>query len=388
MILLQVIQVLVALLLHLSQGCQLRYTRKALARKSQRGGGGRSKDFKQAIPGRPWRDYPDYDAIPKTSFSCDKRMNGGYYGDPATRCQVYHICSKDGKTGRLTKKSVLCPKGTQFQQKDFVCDWWFNVDCSTTKQFYKLNKHKGRRKGRATNSVQQEIECARGDPVTGRRTGYLENTVNIQGGSYYFKTNITDECENHCKSHPHCQFYVIQADKNECLLKASDGIFKCHNDFVMGPRNRPNDQSAFSAGKACTNPCSGAECKNVKAMLGHLIDFSVDPCSDFFAFACSTKTRGTTPPVAPRRIELYQELVANPPTGFEYIQKFYQSCTEGWPKKTTKEVFSSCMCTENELEAFGAKYIVFLRLAKIIKVEFSFCSALMQVVPSGGQICD
>ena len=376
MILVQVIQVFV-LWLCLSQGCQLRYTRKALARQSGR----RSNNFdKQTTPGKPWKDYPDYDAIPETSFSCDKQMKGGYYADPETRCQVYHICSKEvGKTG-LTKKSVLCPKGTQFQQKDFVCDWWFNVDCSTTEDFYRSNRKKGRaadptQLGSAF-SVQQVIDCARGDPVTGRRKGYLDGATNVPA-PYDFKTGNIDECEDHCDRDDNCKFYQLEKENEECLLKATDGVFKCNQDYEVGPRNRPNDQSAFSAGQTCTKPCSGPDCSKVKAMLGHLIDFSVDPCRDFFAFACSTKTRGTTPPVAPRRIKIFQELVLRPPTGFEYIKNFFLSCTKRWPKNTTKEVFSSCIeddgkCTEDELRPFGDIFVNFFKMANLFLHEYSF----------------
>ena len=65
-------------------------------------------------------------------------MGGGYYGDISTMCQVFHICGNDGNGG-LTKYSFLCPNGTIFQQQYFVCDWWFNVDCSLTESLYSLN---------------------------------------------------------------------------------------------------------------------------------------------------------------------------------------------------------------------------------------------------------
>ena len=29
--------------------------------------------------------------------------------------------------------------GTIFNQKYFVCDWWFNVNCSDTPSYYELN---------------------------------------------------------------------------------------------------------------------------------------------------------------------------------------------------------------------------------------------------------
>jgi len=95
-------------------------------------------DLTEAIPGQPGEDYPIYGSVPDTSFVCDGQVDGGYYGDPEAECQAFHICASDG-IGGLTKYSFLCPNGTLFQQQYFVCDWWFNVDCSTTEDFYSLN---------------------------------------------------------------------------------------------------------------------------------------------------------------------------------------------------------------------------------------------------------
>ena len=53
----------------------------------------------------------------------------GYYADPEAQCQAFHICTDDAQGG-LTKYSFLCPNGTIFNQEYFICDWWFNVDCS------------------------------------------------------------------------------------------------------------------------------------------------------------------------------------------------------------------------------------------------------------------
>jgi len=94
--------------------------------------------LEDTIPGTPGADYPIYAVPPETSFTCDGQVDGGYYGDPEAECQAFHICSNDGNSG-LSKFSFLCPNGTLFQQQYFVCDWWFNVDCSTTEDFYGLN---------------------------------------------------------------------------------------------------------------------------------------------------------------------------------------------------------------------------------------------------------
>jgi len=94
--------------------------------------------LEETIPGTPGEDYPIFSEVPETSFVCDGQADGGYYADPEAECQAFHICANDGSAG-LTKYSFLCPNGTLFQQQYFVCDWWFNVDCSTAEDFYSLN---------------------------------------------------------------------------------------------------------------------------------------------------------------------------------------------------------------------------------------------------------
>ena len=49
------------------------------------------------------------------SFSCDGRAYG-YYADPATNCQVFHICLGE----RDIKWSFLCPNQTIFNQVKFM----------------------------------------------------------------------------------------------------------------------------------------------------------------------------------------------------------------------------------------------------------------------------
>ena len=63
----------------------------------------------------------------------------GYYADPEADCQSFHVCANLGD-GDLTKYSLLCPNGTLFNQQYFICDWWFNVDCSVAEDFYSLNE--------------------------------------------------------------------------------------------------------------------------------------------------------------------------------------------------------------------------------------------------------
>ena len=102
------------------------------------GAGGAGGDLEENIPGVPGDDYPIYAEVPETSFLCDGQAEGGYYADVEAECQVFHICGSDGNGG-LTKYSFLCPNGTLFNQQYFVCDWWFNVDCTIAEEFYGLN---------------------------------------------------------------------------------------------------------------------------------------------------------------------------------------------------------------------------------------------------------
>ena len=79
------------------------------------------------IPGVPGEDYPILSTSPETDFVCPQQVPG-YYADQEGDCQLYHICA--GAEGALIKYDFLCPNGTLFDQQYFVCNWWFNVDCS------------------------------------------------------------------------------------------------------------------------------------------------------------------------------------------------------------------------------------------------------------------
>merc|ERR1719222_731931 len=94
--------------------------------------------LQNAIPGVPGEDYPIYAEVPESGFACDGQVDGGYYADPEAECQAFHICTADG-AGGLAKYSFLCPNGTLFNQNYFICDWWFNFDCSPAEELYSLN---------------------------------------------------------------------------------------------------------------------------------------------------------------------------------------------------------------------------------------------------------
>ncbi|XP_068202942.1 uncharacterized protein [Palaemon carinicauda] len=78
------------------------------------------------FPSSSGPDYPTLRTIPKTGFECASKDFGGYYADPETNCQVFHVC-----WGRRSA-SFLCPEGTLFNQQLLVCDWSYNVQCSSS----------------------------------------------------------------------------------------------------------------------------------------------------------------------------------------------------------------------------------------------------------------
>ncbi|KAI9565615.1 hypothetical protein GHT06_009407 [Daphnia sinensis] len=90
---------------------------------------------KSGLPGDPGIDYPILPSIPLTDFHCRGRAPG-FYGDTQTACQVFHVCDISGR-----QDSFLCPNGTIFSQKLFACDWWYNVQCSATREHYQLNRN-------------------------------------------------------------------------------------------------------------------------------------------------------------------------------------------------------------------------------------------------------
>ncbi|XP_054734651.1 uncharacterized protein LOC129242117 [Anastrepha obliqua] len=90
------------------------------------------------IPGAPGVDYPIYHEVPHTNFHCaNVPAVPGMYANVETGCQAYHVCH-DGREGHQGA-SFLCTNGTIFNQKEFACDWWYNVKCEEAINYYHLN---------------------------------------------------------------------------------------------------------------------------------------------------------------------------------------------------------------------------------------------------------
>lgn len=94
----------------------------------------KGQDFSK-IPGTPGVDYPILHEVPHTKFHCGNvPATPGMYANVETGCQAYHVCH-DGREGHQGA-SFLCTNGTVFNQKEFTCDWWYNVNCADAPQYY------------------------------------------------------------------------------------------------------------------------------------------------------------------------------------------------------------------------------------------------------------
>lgn len=54
-----------------------------------------------------------------------------------SRCQAFRICAHTARSAQGF--GFLCPNGTIFNQQKFVCDWYRNVDCDQSEQYYDMN---------------------------------------------------------------------------------------------------------------------------------------------------------------------------------------------------------------------------------------------------------
>ncbi|XP_076368624.1 uncharacterized protein LOC143255992 isoform X2 [Tachypleus tridentatus] len=86
------------------------------------------------VHGQPGIDYPNYKEVPETSFSCKDQLYTGLYADVETQCQAYHVCYSENRVANF-----LCASGTVFNQKILTCDYWYNVECEESPNYYYLN---------------------------------------------------------------------------------------------------------------------------------------------------------------------------------------------------------------------------------------------------------
>ncbi|XP_030239432.1 probable serine/threonine-protein kinase DDB_G0282963 isoform X1 [Drosophila navojoa] len=103
-------------------------------------------DEDEDVFGRPWPTY-SLQNMPKTQFTCRDKILGGYYADPETQCQMFHVCVKlpgVGLSHRRVNSFVqqvqdyrfLCPNSTAFDQELQICANWADVDCDKSTSLY------------------------------------------------------------------------------------------------------------------------------------------------------------------------------------------------------------------------------------------------------------
>ena len=92
----------------------------------------------------------------------------------------------------MAKYSFLCPNGTIFNQGYFICDWWFNVDCSEAEALAEA-------KNADVLAARDAIDAAASENVeTGKWTFWFKirpldgDFLQITNSSFFFLENIAD----------------------------------------------------------------------------------------------------------------------------------------------------------------------------------------------------
>jgi len=107
--------------------------------------------------------------------------------------------------------------------------------------------------------------------------------------------------------------------------------------------------------------CNSKDCERNIERVKYLLDASVDPCEDFFQYACSSKNRGKVFPYPKEEIvQNLTKLVMEASGEFGFLKDFYDSCVSITSQFSTEEVAEYCThddkCPKEELEKFGTIY--------------------------------
>ena len=104
--------------------------------------------------------------------------------------------------------------------------------------------------------------------------------------------------------------------------------------------------------------CNSMVCeKNVKR-IEYLLDNSVDPCEDFFQYACSSKHRGKEFPYARKEvIQNLTKLIVEATGEYSFLKDFYDSCVSIPSRFSKEKVAKYCLednkCSKKELESYN-----------------------------------
>ncbi|XP_017848495.1 mucin-5AC isoform X2 [Drosophila busckii] len=128
-------------------------------------------DEDEDLFGRPWPTY-SLQNMPKTQFTCRDKILGGYYADPETQCQMFHVCVKLPGIG-VQDYRFLCPNSTAFDQELQICANWADVDCDKATAYYDNNNlndlYRGGDESKAAHEEEATFHLQRAESADVRR---------------------------------------------------------------------------------------------------------------------------------------------------------------------------------------------------------------------------
>ena len=133
---------------------------------------------------------------------------------------------------------------------------------------------------------------------------------------------------------------ILVGSNGHSLRMAPDMVF-CVLLFLSSviPVKVETNMSRPGWEEECSEPCSGEKCERLKSLLKEEVDRDLDPCEDFYQFACGTNTG--RPKVEP--MDSFLDLVRSPHEGYGFVRDFYRSCANIPTGITTEQSLSECI---------------------------------------------